>query len=188
MGTDRSTTLGELPDSPYRAAQALHTLITEELTVSRHRTLEEPVPLSEEELRLLEQMERALVEEDPKFASTLRGTTLRQAARRRALLAGFVFAVGVAVLMSGAISGWWWLGIVGFVIMLGSATVGLSALRGQQRAGADTLVADHPSGFGVIDGGRSRGRRGRTSRSYGSSGSFMEKMEARWRRRRERGF
>ena len=33
------------------------------------------MPLSEEELRLLEQMERALVEEDPKLASTLRGTT-----------------------------------------------------------------------------------------------------------------
>ena len=35
------------------------------------------MPLSEEELRLLEQMERALVEEDPKFASTLRGTAMR---------------------------------------------------------------------------------------------------------------
>ena len=45
------------------------------------------MPLSEEELRLLEQMERALVEEDPKFASTLRGTTLRQSARRKAILA-----------------------------------------------------------------------------------------------------
>ena len=48
------------------------------------------MPLSEEELRLLEQMERALVEEDPKFASTLRGTTLRGGAppgdpRRRRL-------------------------------------------------------------------------------------------------------
>ena len=145
------------------------------------------MPLSEEELRLLEQMELALVEEDPKFASTLRGTTLRQAARRRALLAGFVFAVGIAVLMSGAISGWWWLGIVGFVIMLGSATVGLSAVRGQQRAGGEGVVTDHPSGLGVIDGGRSRGRRGRAPKAYGSSGSFMEKMEARWRRRRNRG-
>ena len=48
------------------------------------------MPLSEEELRLLEQMERALVEEDPKFASTLRGTTLRQSARRKAILAGVV--------------------------------------------------------------------------------------------------
>ena len=42
------------------------------------------MPLSEEELRLLEQMERALVEEDPKLASTLRGTSLRRSARRRA--------------------------------------------------------------------------------------------------------
>ena len=58
------------------------------------------MPLSEEELRLLEQMERALVEEDPKFASTLRGTTFRRAARRRAIMAGVVFAVGIAVLMT----------------------------------------------------------------------------------------
>ena len=32
------------------------------------------MPLSEEELRLLEQMERALVAEDPKLASTLQGS------------------------------------------------------------------------------------------------------------------
>jgi hypothetical protein len=149
------------------------------------------VPLSEEELRLLEQMERALVEEDPKFASTLRGTTLRQAARRRALLAGFVFAVGIAVLMGGAISGLWQIGIVGFVIMLGSATIGLSALRGQslggqQKSGAEAAHAAHPSGLGVIDGGRSRSRRHHRPKS---SGSFMERVEERWRRRKGgRGF
>ena len=50
------------------------------------------MPLSEEELRLLEQMERALVQEDPKFASTLRGTSFRRAARRKAILAAIVFA------------------------------------------------------------------------------------------------
>ena len=144
------------------------------------------MPLSEEELRLLEQMERALVEEDPKLASTLRGTTLRQAARRRALLAGFVFAIGIAVLMGGAISGLWQIGIVGFVIMLGSATIGLSAVRGQgmsaqQKSGADPVPTAHPSGFGVIDGGRSRGRRHPKSKT---SGSFMERVEERWRRRK----
>lgn len=146
------------------------------------------MPLSEEELRLLEQMERALVEEDPKLASTLRGTTLRQAARRRALLAGFVFAVGIAVLMGGAISGWWQVGIVGFIIMLGGATVGLSALRGQSLSGqqrpGEPAAAAHPSGFGVIDGGRSRSRRSGRAKS---SGSFMERVEERWRRRRNRG-
>ena len=33
---------------------------------------EAPVPLSEHEQRMLEQMERALYAEDPKFASTMR--------------------------------------------------------------------------------------------------------------------
>ena len=146
------------------------------------------MPLSEEELRLLEQMERALVEEDPKFASTLRGTTLRQAARRRAVLAGVVFAAGIAVLMTGAISGWWQIGIVGFVIMLGTATYGLAALRGQHAgppAGAATAASPNgPTGFTVIHGGRSGNRRPRRS----TSGSFMERIEERWRRRREQGY
>ncbi len=144
------------------------------------------MPLSEEELRLLEQMERALVEEDPKFASTLRGTTLRQAARRRAMVAGLAFAVGIAVLMAGAITGWWPLGILGFVIMLGSATVALGAIRGQRvgAAPADGVTA-HPSGLGVIDGGRSR--RGRRHPRQRTSGSFMERVEERWRKRRDNG-
>ena len=90
------------------------------------------MPLSEEELRLLEQMERALVEEDPKFASTLRGTTLRQSARRKAILAGVVFVGGVVMLMTGAIAEVPVVGILGFVVMLVSATIGLTVLRGQR--------------------------------------------------------
>jgi hypothetical protein len=186
----RSNTLAGNGGTAYRTARRLPTLKiqTNDALPSTVR-VEDQVPLSEEELRLLEQMERALVEEDPKLASTLRGTTLRQAARRRAVLAGFVFAIGIAVLMGGAISGWWQIGIVGFVIMLGSATIGLSALRGQalgaqQRSGADAGATAHPSGFGVIDGGRSSRR---TSRSRSSS-SFMERVEERWRRRKNRGF
>jgi hypothetical protein len=147
------------------------------------------VPLSEEELRLLEQMERALVEEDPKFASTLRGTSLRRSARRRAILAGAVFLVGVTILMAGAITQMPPIGIAGFVVMLGSATVALSAIRGQQAASApaDPRTAMHPSrGFTVIEGGRtSRLRRQR--RTSAGHGSFMERMEERWRRRRESG-
>lgn len=138
------------------------------------------MPLSEEELRLLEQMERALVEEDPKLASTLRGTTLRRSARRRALVAGALFAVGVAVLMTGAIARITALGIAGFVVMLASATVALAALR-NANAPAASDPRTHPShGFTVIDGGRRpRRQRGR------QHGSFMERVEARWRRRRE---
>ena len=141
------------------------------------------MPLSEEELRLLEQMERALVEEDPKLASTLRGTSFRRAARRRAILAGLVFAVGVAVLMTGAITQLWPVGIAGFVVMLGSATVALGSLRGQQ-SGSEPRSTDHSSGFTVIEGGRAgRARRPRSTSSH----SFMERMEERWRRRRDEG-
>lgn len=88
------------------------------------------MPLSEEELRALEQMERALVQEDPKLASTLRGTNLRRAARRRAVLASICFVAGIAVLMVGAVARLTVVGIVGFLVMLLSATVALAAIRG----------------------------------------------------------
>jgi hypothetical protein len=142
------------------------------------------VPLSEEELRLLEQMERALVEEDPKLASTLRGTSFRRAARRRAIIAAVCFVIGVVVLMTGAVAQLVLVGIAGFVIMLVSATVALTAWRGQQ---AHAVVGDHGghdrSGLTVIEGGR-RSRRSRRPARH----SFMERVEERWRRRRERGF
>ncbi|MGB0100112.1 MAG: DUF3040 domain-containing protein [Nocardioides sp.] len=147
------------------------------------------MPLSEEELRLLEQMERALVEEDPKFASTLRGTAFRRTARRRSIAAGVCFLIGVAVLMTGAVAQQAVVGIVGFVIMLASATVALTSLRGQQTnpAAADPR-ADHPSqgSFTVIDGGRS-GKSKRQKQKRASGRSFMERMDERWRRRRESG-
>ena len=59
------------------------------------------MPLSEHEQRLLEQMERALYAEDPKLASALRGSDLRMHYRRRALLAGVGFVLGIALLMAG---------------------------------------------------------------------------------------
>lgn len=143
------------------------------------------MPLSEEELRLLEQMERALSEEDPKFASTLRGTTLRRTARRRAILGGLGFAVGIAVLMAGVITEVPLIGVAGFVVMLGAATVALTALRGQAASGSEPPAAPRSSrGFTVIDGGRKRGRSG-SSRGGRGSGSMMERFEQRWRRRRE---
>lgn len=145
------------------------------------------MPLSEEELRLLDQMERALVEEDPKFASTLRGTALRSSARRRAILAGACFLLGIVVLMTGAIAELPPIGIAGFVIMLASAAFGLAALRGQATPPAQTAAPDptgHGSaGFTLIHGGGRTRRPRRTS----SSSSFMDRMEERWRRRRDQG-
>lgn len=148
------------------------------------------MPLSEEELRLLEQMERALVQEDPKFASTLRGTTLRSSARRRAVLAGAVFVLGVVVLMTGAVAELPLVGIAGFLIMLAAATFGLTAMRSQNNAAhaphpdVTSQPGNGPAAFTLIHGG-GRGRRPRKTSS--SSASFMERLEDRWRRRREEG-
>ncbi len=144
------------------------------------------MPLSEEELRLLEQMERALVEDDPKLASTLRGTAFRRSARRKAVVAGVCFAAGVVVLMVGAVYSQPVVGVVGFLVMLASATVALSAARGHHGpAASDPRISPHPShGFTVVDGGR-RTKRPRRSGNAGSKQSFMDRMEERWRRRRE---
>jgi Protein of unknown function (DUF3040) len=117
------------------------------------------VPLSEEELRALEQMERALVHEDPKLASTLRGTNLRRAAQRRAILAGICFVGGLAVLMAGAVGRITIVGVLGFVIMLASATIGLAALRGRS--------AHH----------------GPTTHTGPQPGSMLDRFGSPWRRR-----
>lgn len=165
------------------------------------------MPLSEEELRLLEQMEQALAQEDPKFASALRGSTLERTARLRTIAAGAGFVVGVATLLGGAMSQLIWLGVIGFLVMLGSATAGLAAWRSRhapsghpQRTSEDALFDfdDQPRRFEVIDGGR-KSRTGRLrrpgARSAGRSGNraprqgtFMQRMEQRWERRRQQGY
>jgi len=147
------------------------------------------VPLSEEELRLLEQMERALVADDPKLASTMRGTTLRASARRRAFIGAVAFLVGVGVLMTGAIAKNTIVGVVGFVVMLVSAYVALSSWRNQNHAPEPRHPADAAGGtpsLSVIQGGRASRRRSARGRSSSQPrGSMMERFEERWRRRRD---
>ncbi|MBC2933521.1 DUF3040 domain-containing protein [Nocardioides sp. zg-1228] len=143
--------------------------------------------LSEEELRMLEQMERALVEEDPKLASTLRGTSFQRAARRRMILGGAVLLVGIGLLIVAVLLDLnavlqTVVGVLGFVVMLGGAILALTSARSPGHPAAPTVRASGRTGFGVVDGGRpSRPARQR------SGGPFMERMEERWRRRRERG-
>ena len=165
------------------------------------------MPLSEEELRLLEQMEQALAQEDPKFVSTLRGSSLERVARLRTIAAAVVFIVGIVMLMGGAVAQQIWLGVLGFVVMVGSATLGLASWRGRHAAAAqpqhseDQLFDfdDHPHRFDVIDGGRADRPR-KVRRAPGTKGSrrprpakapkqgtFMQRMEQRWERRRQQG-
>jgi hypothetical protein len=145
--------------------------------------LEGTVPLSEEELRLLEQMERALVAEDPKFASTLRGTRIRQHVRRQVIAGVLVFIVGIALLMAGAVLRITPLGIAGFVVMLASAYFALSTWRGPGPLQPTPPPTATPQGLQVIPGGKaSRRTRSRKPKQHGT---MMERLEERWRRRRE---
>jgi len=151
------------------------------------------VPLSDEEMRLLEQMERALVEEDPKFASTLRGTTFARATRTRIIAAAAAFVVGIVVLMTGAVMQLTIVGIVGFVVMLASATVGLSAWRGRQATSekvgsrGEFEAPDSPAGLSLIHGGRPSRKPRRGSGGAGSKPKqgLMRRLEQRWQRRRD---
>ena len=155
------------------------------------------MPLSEEELRLLEQMERALAAEDPKFVSALQGRTLRRVARLRTIAAGVVFIGGIALLMGGAVSQMYWLAIIGFLVMLASAMTGLAAWRGHRIAEerpaappADGLFDfdDHPHRFEVLEGGRAgKTKRPRRQPRARRQGTFMQRLEQRWQHRREQG-
>jgi hypothetical protein len=141
--------------------------------------MEGPVPLSDHEQRLLEQMERALYAEDPKFATTMRGADLRRRYRRRAIVAAFVFLLGIVVLMTGAVTEVIPLGVAGFVVMLGSAWYAVTSWRRVPAVGEigtfDATATDRPQ--------PRRPSRSSTARRRG----FMERMEERWRRRREGG-
>lgn len=129
------------------------------------------MPLSEEEQRLLEQMEEALAAEDPKFASALRGASARSRHKKLTIVAVLCFAAGVAVLMTGAVLAMTAVAVGGFVVMLGSAYVALSHAR--QLRGADLPDNVHP-----ISDGKQRSASARQS-------GFMNRMEDRWRRRRD---
>jgi hypothetical protein len=137
---------------------------------------EDSVPLSEEEQRLLEQMEQALAADDPKFASTLRGSALAARGRRQALIAAGAFVVGVVVLMVGAVTQTTLVAVGGFVIMLGSAYFFAVAWR---RAQAGDAEKANPGAGGATVTQLKAKQKQRTN------GSFMDRMEERWRRRRD---
>ena len=77
------------------------------------------MPLSEHEQRMLEQMERALYAEDPRFAATIRDTAQRATTRRGAGVGILVASMGVATIIAGLVSATAWLGVLGFMAVLG---------------------------------------------------------------------
>ena len=79
------------------------------------------MPLSEHELRTLEQLEAQLSAEDPKFASTMQADPERRRRRRRALFAGAVCLAGLGLTAVGTYSSHMWLGLVGMLVIAAGA-------------------------------------------------------------------
>ncbi|MEO7587274.1 MAG: DUF3040 domain-containing protein [Arachnia sp.] len=125
--------------------------------------------LSEQERKLLEQLEASLMAEDPKFAQTLSGAGSIRVHRRRATLAGVGFVLGLLLLIGGvqinpAVS------IAGFVVMLAAAIIGVNSW---QRVSGEGQPAGRPSD--------------QPPSPKPTSQDFMEKLEERWRKRQEGG-
>ncbi|MFB7968532.1 DUF3040 domain-containing protein [Streptomyces rubiginosohelvolus] len=130
------------------------------------------MPLSEHEQRMLEQMERALYAEDPKFATALEGSGLRTYTRKRVYQAVAGFLVGIALLMAGMVAQQIWISVVGFLVMLGCAVLAVTGWRKAPKPGEQ-----QPAAAGGGDSGARRRPRQRRS--------MMHRIEQRWQRRRD---
>ena len=120
--------------------------------------------LSDREQQLLEQMERALASEDPRFASALGGSMTNRIATK---------SIGIAVLGV----------VVGIGILLAAVSLSIPALG---VLGFLAIVA----GFYFANlGAKSNPATGKPSATSkaSTSGGFMQGLEDRWERRQDNG-
>jgi hypothetical protein len=125
------------------------------------------VPLSENEQRLLEQMERALYAEDPKWASAMRGAVRRSSNARRLLIGIGGVVLGLVLLLVGVGQQMVIVGIIGFVVMLVAFAYTVSSRRRPGPSG----VVNRSGGVRPVSPSRRRS-------------SLMQRLEQRWERRR----
>ncbi|SIN78477.1 DUF3040 domain-containing protein [Agromyces cerinus] len=126
------------------------------------------MPLSEQEQRLLEEMERNLYRNDADFVQAVGGVRGRRP-NYRAIVLGVLLAVGGAgALIAGVASQLLIIGVIGFALMFAGVLV---AITPSKRGAATAAPAEAPAAS----------RRGRGS----SGGSFMDRMNERWDRRQD---
>jgi hypothetical protein len=132
------------------------------------------VPLSEHEQRLLEQIERALVDDDPKFASSVRTGDRRLRARRKLQLGALLVVVGMAVLVGGAVAQSFIIGALGFLVAFGGVVLGVLHYK------VATGAVEAPSSGSGTRGSTPAGRGGR---GRGGRQPLKNRLEERFRRR-----
>lgn len=138
------------------------------------------MPLSEHEQRMLKEIESALYADDPKFASSVRKTSV-SGARRPAGLVIVLGVLGVALLIGGLAldvkpGGFPVLSLVGFLVMFVAGVLALRATPGSGSASSRGAGSTGPKGM----------RQGKSSSPGAGSGqTYSSKMEDKFRRRFE---
>ncbi len=99
------------------------------------------MPLSEHEQRLLDEIEQALYAEDPKFASSVRSARPRSRVRMMLALSAAGVILGLAVVLVGLTANLIVVGVLGFVLIVGSCVTAASALRGPRQSTAAAAIS-----------------------------------------------
>jgi len=120
--------------------------------------------LSDREQQLLEQMERALASEDPRFASALGGSMTNRIATKSIGIAVIGVVVGVGSLLAAVSLAIPALGVVGFLAIVAGFYFA--------HLGAKSSPATTKPG---------------TASKAPTSGGFMQGLEDRWERRQDNG-
>jgi len=116
------------------------------------------MPLSEDEQRILTQIEQQLYEDDPGLAHEVSSTTVFTHGFKHIRLAAVGFVVGLVIVI-GTLSISYWISFLGFLVMLASAWYGEKNLRRVGKAGLQQVT------------GNARGSSGRSF--FGDAGQRM---------------
>ena len=111
--------------------------------------------LDDREQKILEEIERNLYAEDPKLAQTVARSDLSARIKRRRVLAGIGFFVGLAIML-GTFTRFSYLAGLGFILMVASAATIAMTMRASR---VDTPASFSVSGW--MDDVRERWRRER---------------------------
>ena len=143
------------------------------------------MPLSEQEQRLLDEMERHLMRNDADVVSA--PTDGRTLSYRNIVYGTILVLVGLGALIVGVSTQLIVVGVIGFVVMLASAYFTLVSWKGQSRAAfqeEQSPGSDEP-GLRVVQGGKGRRSKATKAPKTAKRGTMMERFEERWRRRRD---
>jgi hypothetical protein len=103
------------------------------------------MPLSDREKRLLEEMEAALLTEDPRLVSALSSKAPVSPSRNRIMAGAGLVLLGLVTLFGGLISQVTPIGILGFVIALGGVITAISSIsttvRGPRKPSSRTNMS-----------------------------------------------